>query len=116
MKQVDVNKRAEISREIKNTRESLDRASLEYLISDRRGRWFMQRIFRSCHLYEQTFSDSDSTNEMLLFEGERRIALNIRKNIMMLPGGMDSLHDAEREEFETETHFEEMMKKVKEGE
>ena len=112
MTHVDVNKRAEISREIKDSRESMDKASLDYLLADRRGRWFLQRMFRRCHLYGKTFCDSMNTNEMMLFEGERRVALNLRKNIMLLPGGMDALQDAEREEFETEKRFEEMLEKA----
>lgn len=58
-----------------------DEIGLHYILADERGRWFLMRLFEQCHMLDTTFPDEDHTNRMLIFEGERRVAVNILDQI-----------------------------------
>lgn len=75
-----------------------DKAALEYLMADKRGRWFFMRLCECCHILNSTFPNEGDVNRLLVYEGERRVALNILANIANL--GEKALADkqlAERE-------------------
>lgn len=59
-----------------------DTHSLKYILDDPRGRWFIMRLFEWCHMLDTTFTNEDHTNRMLVYEGERRVALNIQRCII----------------------------------
>ena len=61
-----------------------DTAALDYLLADARGRWFLMRLCERCHIHSTTYPDEDNINRMLVYEGERRIALNILANISIM--------------------------------
>lgn len=54
-----------------------DRQALEYILEDERGRWFFMRLLESCHILSSTYPPEDHTNRMLVYEGERRVGLNL---------------------------------------
>ena len=74
-----------------------DLAGLEYLLSDERGRWLVMRLFERCHMMSTTFPPTDDTGRMLIYEGERRVALGIKDNIVRDADRLQKLQLAERE-------------------
>ena len=61
-----------------------DTKALQYLLESPHGRWFLMRLFDQCHMLSTTYPDEGQINQMLIWEGERRVALNIQNNINML--------------------------------
>jgi hypothetical protein len=89
--------------------EKRDTASLDYLMADERGRWFLMRLMDRCHIMDSTFPDSDHTNRMLIAEGERRAALTVRQNIMHMADGLARYQQAEREYMAFQQRMEDLM-------
>lgn len=75
-----------------------DTEALRYILEDHRGRWFLMRLFDRCHMLSTTYPDEGQVNQMLIWEGERRVALNILSNINLLgPDAITNRQQAERE-------------------
>jgi len=75
-----------------------DTDALHYLLSDPKGRWFLMRLYDRCHMLSTTYPDEGNVNQMLVWEGERRVALNINANISLLDqDAVLARHLAERE-------------------
>ena len=77
-----------------------DEASLRYLLSDERGRWFLSRMLERTHIHSMAGGD---INQLLLFEGERRVGVELYDNLRMLAAldetgtCYEEIHKAERE-------------------
>lgn len=77
-----------------------DEASLRFLLSDEKGRWFLSRIMERAHLHEVASGD---IHQILLFEGERRVGVELYQNLRTLASLDESgkcyeeLQKAERE-------------------
>lgn len=102
-------KEARIIAYARQEQEKRDEASLEYLLADERGRWFLMRLMDRCHIMDSTFPDSDRTNRMLIAEGERRAALTVRQNIMHIADGIERYQEAEREYQAFQQRMEDLM-------
>lgn len=74
-----------------------DKEALEYLLADSRGRWFLMRLYERCHIFDSTYPDSDHIERMLVYEGERRVALDIQDNVMNGLRAVDKKAQAEKE-------------------
>lgn len=75
-----------------------DSEALRYILEDSRGRWFLMRLFDRCHMLSTTCPDEGQVNQMLIWEGERRVALNILSNVNLLgPDAVNARQLAERE-------------------
>lgn len=75
-----------------------DSEALRYILEDSRGRWFLMRLFDRCHMLSTTYPDEGQVNQMLIWEGERRVALNLLSNINLLgPDAVNARQLAERE-------------------
>lgn len=61
-----------------------DSRALDYMLSDEDGRWFLMRLFERCHIFSTTFPNEGDVNQMMVWEGERRVALNILGNINLM--------------------------------
>lgn len=61
-----------------------DGRALDYLLSDEDGRWFLMRLFERCHIFSTTYPNEGDINQMMVWEGERRVALNILGNISLM--------------------------------
>lgn len=77
-----------------------DEAALRYLLSDERGRWFISRMLERCHVYGLAGGDM---SQILLFEGERRVGVELHDNLRMLAAldetgqCYENIHKGERE-------------------
>jgi len=77
-----------------------DEAALRFMLSDERGRWFISRMLERCHVYSMAGGDM---SQILLFEGERRVGVELYDNLRILAGLDDSgkcyeeIHKGERE-------------------
>lgn len=81
-----------------NEQAEKDAAALAYMLTDEAGRWFLMRLFERCHMLSTTFPDEGNTNQMMVWEGERRVALNILGNInLMGEKYLELKQEAERE-------------------
>lgn len=78
-------------------RDKLDDQGMRYLLADKRGRWFLMRLYEQCHMLDTTFTAEDHTNRMLIHEGERRVALRIQRNIAQSEDTLDAMETARRE-------------------
>lgn len=58
-----------------------DEASLRYLLSDEKGRWFLSRMMERAHVHEVASGD---IHQILLFEGERRVGCELYNNLRTL--------------------------------
>lgn len=90
-----------------------DTEALRHVLHSEKGRWFIMRLFESCHIFSSTFPDSDHTNRMLIHEGERRIALNIERRLVE---DMESLSYKAKAEKEYFSFFTNMQKTIKAAE
>ena len=94
---------------VQKKQQQKDEAALRYILEDERGRWFLERLFKRCHMEASTFGDLERTNGMMIFEGERRVALDILRNIRLLgPEGLKGKQLAETERMT----FEESLKQI----
>lgn len=77
-----------------------DEAALRYLLSDERGRWFLSRMMERCNIYGAASGD---IHQMLIFEGGRRVGVELHDNLRMLAEFdetgqcLDQIQIAERE-------------------
>lgn len=77
-----------------------DEAALRYLLSDKRGRWFLTRMMERTGIYSVA---SDDIHQQLIFEGGRRVGLELHDNLRMLAAldetgeCIENIHTAERE-------------------
>lgn len=77
-----------------------DEAALRYLLSDERGRWFLSRMMERTGLYSVASGD---IHQQLIFEGGRRVGLELHDNLRMLAvldetgECLRHIHTAERE-------------------
>jgi len=69
-----------------------DEAALRYLLADERGRWFLSRMMERSHVYESPAGD---IHQILMFEGERRVGVEIYNNLRMLAALDESTKCAE---------------------
>ena len=100
-------KEARIIAYARQEQEKCDVASLDYLMADERGRWFLMRLMVRCHIMDSPFPDL--TNRMLIAEGERRAALTVRQNIMHMADGLAQYQQAEREYMDFQQRMEDHM-------
>lgn len=95
-----------------------DEAALRYILASPDGRWFVSRLLQSCHIYSALGvyrADGTSvmdTNAMLLQEGERRVGLNIRRNILSLSDGIEVMHQMELETEAADKQMAEIRKSI----
>ena len=110
----------EIGRVISENILAKDKASLEYVMSTPDGRWFVSRLLKNCHVYSALgiISTDQSvvldTNAMMVQEGERRIGLILRQNILNMPDGIRLLHQMEKEDKAHEAQLAEMRRSIME--
>lgn len=95
-----------------------DKAALEYIMSSADGRWFMHRLMKNCHVYTAlglVRTDGSmvlDANAMMVQEGERRIGLILRQNIMNMPDGLRLMHIMESEAKDYEAHLDGLRRAV----
>ncbi len=58
-----------------------DSEAVKYLLSDETGRWYLSRLYESCNVSGISFFDIEKTNNMLIFEGKRQVAIMVNKII-----------------------------------
>lgn len=107
---MDPRREAEIMEYAQREQEKKDSESLQYLLENEKGRWFIMRLFDRCHMMSSTYPDTDHTDRMLIAEGERRAALTVKNNIMQL--GDDAVlqfQTAEREYAAWQKRMQDMM-------
>ena len=108
----------EINRSLADNLSMRDEAALKYVLASPDGRWFISRLLQSCHVfsalgvYRTDGTVAMDTNAMLLQEGERRVGLNVRRNIIALTDGMNMLHTMEREAESVERQMAEIRKSI----
>ena len=95
---------------VKDERSRKDAASIDYMLDDEKGRWFLMRLMDNCHIFNSLYTGAEDTNKLLIFEGERRAALTIRNNICSLPDGLAMLQQAEAEYADWKHHVQEIIK------
>lgn len=69
-----------------------DENALNYVMATPEGRWFIGRLLNNCHIFS-----SMSEEHLAVNEGERRVGLIVRNNIMSMPNGMELFHKMEKE-------------------
>lgn len=69
-----------------------DENAMNYVMATPEGRWFVGRLLDNCHLFS-----SMSEERLAVNEGERRVGLIVRNNIMSMPDGMELFHQMEKE-------------------
>lgn len=82
---------------VESVKHEKDKDALEYLLADSRGRWFLMRLYERCHIFDSTYPDSDHIERMLVYEGERRVALDIQSNVLNGLQAIDKKLLAEKE-------------------
>lgn len=93
----------EIGRVVSENILSRDKAALEYVMSSPDGRWFVSRLLKNCHVYSALgLIRTDQSmvldaNAMMVQEGERRVGLILRQNILNMPDGVNLMHQMEKE-------------------
>lgn len=77
-----------------------DEAALRFLLSDERGRWFLSRMMERCNVHSIATGD---VHQILMFEGARRVGVELYDNLRMLVGidesgeCLEKIHIAEME-------------------
>ena len=77
-----------------------DEAALRYLLSDKRGRWFISRMLERCNVYSVAGGDM---SQILLCEGARRVGVELHDNLRTLAAldetgqCYEDIHQGERE-------------------
>lgn len=93
----------EIGRVVSENILSRDKAALEYVMSSPDGRWFVSRLLKNCHVYSALgLIRTDQSmvldaNAMMVQEGERRVGLILRQNILNMPDGASLMYQMEQE-------------------
>ena len=110
----------EIGRVISENILARDKASLEYVMSSPDGRWFVSRILKNCHVYSALgLIRTDQSmvldaNAMMVQEGERRVGLILRQNILNMPDGVNLMHQMEKEARAHDAQLAELRRSVME--
>ena len=93
-------KEAERLEDIQAALTQKDVEAYKFMLSDARGRWFVQRLFDFCGLNKDVFNKD--TSSMCYNNGIRRVALTIHQKIDFLLGdeGISLRQQAERESTE----------------
>nr|DAH87135.1 MAG TPA: hypothetical protein [Caudoviricetes sp.] len=84
----------------------LDRDALQDVLQTRSGRWFIMRLFDSCHVFERTMTGNSWT---YFNEGARDMGLQLRGRIIR-DGHVDALQLAEREYVEKIAELQKLRK------
>lgn len=93
----------EIGRVVSENILARDKAALEYVMSSPDGRWFVSRLLKNCHVYSALgLIRTDQSmvldaNAMMVQEGERRVGLILRQNILNMPDGASLMYQMEQE-------------------
>ena len=99
---------------------SRDKAALEYVMSSPDGRWFVSRLLKNCHVYSALgLIRTDQSmvldaNAMMVQEGERRVGLILRQNILNMPDGVNLMHQMEKEARAHDAQLAELRRSVME--
>ena len=110
----------EIGRVVSENILSRDKAALEYVMSSPDGRWFVSRLLKNCHVYSALgLIRTDQSmvldaNAMMVQEGERRVGLILRKNILNMPDGVNLMHQMEKEARAHDAQLAELRRSVME--
>ena len=110
----------EIGRVVSENIRARDKASLEYVMSSPDGRWFVSRILKNCHVYSALgLIRTDQSmvldaNAMMVQEGERRVGLILRQNILNMPDGVNLMHQMEKEACAHDAQLAELRRSVME--
>ena len=110
----------EIGRVVSENILSRDKAALEYVMSSPDGRWFVSRILKNCHVYSALgLIRTDQSmvldaNAMMVQEGERRVGLILRQNILNMPDGVNLMHQMEKEAHAHDAQLAELRRSVME--
>lgn len=86
-----------------------DKNALEFIMGSPEGRWFIGRLLDNCHIYSPMSEDRLHINE-----GERRIGLLVRNNIMAMDNGLNLFHQMEEEMAQVAKIHEQIRKDVHE--
>ena len=110
----------EIGRVVSENMLSRDKAALEYVMSSPDGRWFVSRLLKNCHVYSALgLIRTDQSmvldaNAMMVQEGERRVGLILRQNILNMPDGVNLMHQMEKEAHAHDAQLAELRRSVME--
>lgn len=110
----------EIGRVVSENILSRDKAALEYVMSSPDGRWFVSRLLKNCHVYSALgLIRTDQSmvldaNAMMVQEGERRVGLILRQNILNMPDGVSLMHQMEKEARAHDAQLAELRRSVME--
>ena len=110
----------EIGRVVSENILSMDKAALEYVMSSPDGRWFVSRLLKNCHVYSALgLIRTDQSmvldaNAMMVQEGERRVGLILRQNILNMPDGVNLMHQMEKEARAHDAQLAELRRSVME--
>ena len=93
----------EINKVLSDNVAGRDKAAISYVMNSPDGRWFVARLLENCHvdsalgLLRSDGSVVMDTNAMLVQEGERRVGLVIKENILSMGDGLSLYHQMEAE-------------------
>ena len=110
----------EIGRVVSENILARDKAALEYVMSSSDGRWFVSRLLKNCHVYSALgLIRTDQSmvldaNAMMVQEGERRVGLILRQNILNMPDGVNLMHQMEKEARAHDAQLAELRRSVME--
>lgn len=110
----------EIGRVVSENILSRDKAALEYVMSSPDGRWFVSRLLKNCHVYSALgLIRTDQSmvldaNAMMVQEGERRVGLILRQNILNIPDGASLMYQMEQEARAHDAQLAELRRSVME--
>ena len=108
----------EIGRVVSENILSRDKAALEYVMSSPDGRWFVSRLLKNCHVYSALgLIRTDQSmvldaNAMMVQEGERRVGLILRQNILNMPDGASLMYQMEQEAHAHDAQLSELRRSV----
>ena len=110
----------EIGRVVSENILARDKAALEYVMSSPDGRWFVSRLLKNCHVYSALgLIRTDQSmvldaNAMMVQEGERRVGLILRQNILNMPDGASLMYQMEQEARAHDAQLAELRRSVME--
>lgn len=110
----------EIGRVVSENILSRDKAALEYVMSSPDGRWFVSRLLKNCHVHSALgLIRADQSmvldaNAMMVQEGERRVGLILRQNILNMPDGASLMYQMEQEARAHDAQLAELRRSVME--
>lgn len=84
-----------------------DKNALKFIMESAEGRWFIGRLLDNCHIFTPM-----NEKQLEISEGERRIGLIIRHNIMSMSDGLVLYHKLEEEKAMVEALHEQIREEV----